>query len=342
MANILLAILGISLLMIVHEGGHYLAARAVGIRVVTFSIGFGPALVKFRPRNSPTTFKLCILPFMAFVQLDGANPFEENDPKDKGLYANKSIGARALTLAGGPFANYLFAAIVIFALALAGWREETPSSPPKIAQVMPGSPAAEAGLRAGELVLAIDGEAVHDVTALGARASARAGKPTPFVVSGSDGATRTLSVTPSVRGTIGIRAHVDVRSRPMSVGDAASLAVTLPWTMSVESTKAIARLVKNRSSEGLTGPVGMTKALASVANEGPFAFFLGLVSISVGLGWFNLLPLPFLDGGKLLFLGLELGAGRRPNRKAEALVHAVGMLLFLGAAIAMTWRDAVG
>jgi regulator of sigma E protease len=129
MANVLLAIFGISLLMIVHEGGHYLMARAVGIRVLTFSIGFGPALVRFRPRNSPTTFKLCILPFFAFVQLDGANPFEENDPKDTGLFANRSVGARALTLAGGPLANYLFASVVIFALALAGWREETPSSP---------------------------------------------------------------------------------------------------------------------------------------------------------------------------------------------------------------------
>src|SRR5687768_13827071 len=112
MANVLFAIFGISLLMIVHEAGHYGMARAAGIRVLTFSIGFGPALFKFRPKGSPTTFQLCVIPLLAFVELAGANPYEDNDSKDPALYTNKSIGARALTLAGGPLANYLFAAVV--------------------------------------------------------------------------------------------------------------------------------------------------------------------------------------------------------------------------------------
>lgn len=345
MANLLLAVLGVSLLMIVHEAGHYLCARAAGIRVLTFSIGFGPTLVRFRPRGSVTTFKVGLVPLLAFVQLAGANPFEENDPRDEGLYANKSLAARALTLAGGPLANYLFAAVVVFGLAVTGWREEVPTSPMKVAQVAPRSPAEAAGVHAGDVIVEADGKPVRDVSELGAYVSTRAGEPTTFAVVRSDGTRSVLAITPAStngRGTIGVVAEVEVRSRAMSARESAEFAVALPWRLSVENAKAIADLVKRRSSEGLSGPVGMTKALATVANDGLFMFLLALVAVSVGLGWFNLLPLPFLDGGRLLFLALELATGRRPHQKAEAVVHAVGMLLFLGVAVAVTWRDIVG
>src|SRR5688572_7082095 len=109
---ILVAILGLSVLVIVHEAGHYFAARFFGMRVTRFSIGFGPALVTYRPRNSPTTFQICAIPFLGYVMIAGLNPVEEIDPDDPGSYSNKSVFARIVTSFAGPFANYLAASLL--------------------------------------------------------------------------------------------------------------------------------------------------------------------------------------------------------------------------------------
>src|SRR4051812_14539339 len=114
MAHYLIAALGLVVLMIVHEGGHYLAARKFGMRVIRFSIGFGPTIYRHQPKGSPTIYQIGIIPFLAYVQIAGMNPWEENDPKDKGSYANASLLARVVTIAAGPLANYLFASIFIF------------------------------------------------------------------------------------------------------------------------------------------------------------------------------------------------------------------------------------
>ncbi|HEY2735903.1 MAG TPA: site-2 protease family protein, partial [Polyangiales bacterium] len=149
MLQILVAIFGLSLLVIVHESGHYLMARAFGIRVTRFSIGFGPVLLKYQRKGSPTVFQICAIPFLAYVMIAGMNPAEEIDPNDPGLYPNKSILARTLTIFGGPFANYLAASVMIFALALSGWRVDVPTEPMVVDGVEPASPAARAGLQAG-------------------------------------------------------------------------------------------------------------------------------------------------------------------------------------------------
>src|SRR5688572_17655439 len=112
MLSILIAILGLAVLMVVHELGHHLVARAFKLRVVRFSIGFGPPLWKYQPRDSETVYQVALIPFLAYVQVAGMNPFEESDPDDKGSYANASLTARILTIAGGPLANYGFAMLL--------------------------------------------------------------------------------------------------------------------------------------------------------------------------------------------------------------------------------------
>ena len=119
--HVLLAILGLSVLMIVHEGGHYLVARAFKMRVLRFSIGFGPTLFKHQPKGSPTIFQVGAIPFLAYVQIAGMNPHEEVDPNDPELFPNKSLLARVLTIAAGPIANYLLASVVVFFLAMNSW-----------------------------------------------------------------------------------------------------------------------------------------------------------------------------------------------------------------------------
>ena len=118
-AYVVIAILGLAVLMVVHEGGHYLVARRFGMRVTKFSIGFGPTLWKKRPKGSPTTFQIAIIPFLAYVQIAGMNPFEDVDPNDKGSYANGSLIARISAIVAGPLANYLFASVFFFAALIA-------------------------------------------------------------------------------------------------------------------------------------------------------------------------------------------------------------------------------
>ena len=127
MLPILVSILGLSLLVIVHESGHYLVARAFGIRVTRFSIGFGPVLAKYQPKGSSTVFQIGAIPFLAYVMY--MNPEDEADPHDRGLYTNKGVVARALTVLGGPLANYVAASAMIFGLAVSGWRVEVPREP---------------------------------------------------------------------------------------------------------------------------------------------------------------------------------------------------------------------
>ena len=101
-AYYVVAALGLAVLMIVHEGGHYFAARRYGMRVMKFSIGFGPRIWHKQPKGSPTTFQVAIIPFLAYVQIAGMNPYEDNDPNDKGSYANASLWARIVTIVGRP------------------------------------------------------------------------------------------------------------------------------------------------------------------------------------------------------------------------------------------------
>src|SRR5574341_1489941 len=112
---IIVGILGLALLMVVHEGGHLLAARAFGMRVIKFSIGFGPALWRHQPKGSETIYQIALIPFLAYVQIAGMNPLEEVDPDDKGSYANASLIGRISAIIAGPLANYLFASVFFFA-----------------------------------------------------------------------------------------------------------------------------------------------------------------------------------------------------------------------------------
>ena len=114
--KVLITVAALSVLIIIHEGGHYLAARAFGMRVLKYSIGFGPTLFRYQPKGSPTVFQVAVIPFLAYVQIAGMNPNEDVDPNDPELYPNKSLFARFVTIAAGPVANYLTASLIVFGL----------------------------------------------------------------------------------------------------------------------------------------------------------------------------------------------------------------------------------
>jgi len=344
--KVLITVIALSVLIIIHEGGHYLAARAFGMRVLRYSIGFGPTLFRYQPKGSPTVFQVAVIPFLAYVQIAGMNPNEEIDPAAPEIYPNKSLFARVTTIAAGPVANYLTASAIVFALGVTNTLPPMqPAEPMQVGHVVPDSPAAEAGLEEGDVIVMANGEAIANVSELIEATAPRAGEPTDYVVERDGKALPPITITPldrGGRGQIGVGAKMIRLYEDLGVWDSAKLSFVLPFQMTMAQLNGLADMVKRRSTEGIGGPVMMGKMVADAAQAGLPAFLWILMFISVALGMFNLLPFPALDGGRLIFLGYEAVTRRRANERFEMAVHAFGIVFLLGVMILVTYRDIFG
>lgn len=334
----LIAILGVGVLMIVHEAGHYFAARMFGMRVLRFSIGIGPTIWRRQIGEHGTIFQVAAIPFLAYVQIAGMNPYEEVDPNDRSLFPNQGVLARITAIVGGPLANYLFAVVVIFCLALVSWPD-----PRAVSEVAADSPAAAAGLRVGDRVIRAEGQTIRDVEDLKEVTKPRAGQPTRYEILRGD-ERQTLVITPNNHegdGRIGVVLGNDggAGTYPLSAGDAAKVALYWPAGMVMNHLKSLRDAYRNPSVNNLSGPAGMVQAGAHLASRGSTPFILFIALISTALAVFNLLPFPGLDGGRLMFLAYELIARRKVNERVETAIHVVGIMLLLGLMVIVTFND---
>jgi regulator of sigma E protease len=337
----LVAILGLAVLMIVHEAGHYFAARKFGMRVARFSIGFGPTIWRHKPKDSPTVYQVALIPFLAYVQIAGMNPYEETDPKDAGSYANASLWARIVTIAAGPLTNYFFASILIFFGLLIGGKE-VPDEASMRVQVEPG-PAQAAGIVTGDRVLAVNGQAVRTWEELRKSVSAHPGEAVDLTIE-RGGQPLHETVTPGPRGEKDeglIHVRMPTHVEPVGVREAATMSVIAPPLFVYENVRAIGRVLTGKEKLQVNGPVGIVRETARQARTGGGVLLQFLGMLSAYLGAFNLLPFPALDGGRLLFLGAEAVSRRRPDAKVEARVHAVGLLMLLTLIAFVTYADVI-
>ncbi len=324
---IVVGILGLALLMVVHEGGHLLAARAFGMRVIKFSIGFGPAIWRHQPRNSETVYQVALIPFLAYVQIAGMNPMEEIDPDDAGSYANASLIGRITAIFGGPLANYLFATVLFFAALMIGGKEVVKT---KI-KVVEGGAAAAAQMKDGDRVLAIDGAKIEKWEQLREKVLA---KPNEWLAISVDrgGERVVVRVKTEAKGEKG-GGQIGVTAMPeyeeVTAGQALVDAFVLPAIVVERLVVGLARIISLKEKADVAGPVGIVKVTAEAAEAGIHSYFMWLGVLSAYLGGFNLLPFPALDGGRLMFLGYEAVTRRRANAKIEAHVHAVGLMMLL-------------
>ncbi|MEP7053288.1 MAG: M50 family metallopeptidase, partial [Pseudomonadota bacterium] len=281
----LVAILGLAVLMIVHEMGHLLAARAFGMRVVRFSIGFGPALWKYQARGSETIYQVALIPFLAYVQIAGMNPFEDVDPEDKTSYANASLVGRISAIFAGPLANYLFASVLFFAALIIGG-----SSVPTTAVVPADGPAKNAQMKKDDKILSIDNIAITDWDQMRLLISARANKQVPVVV--QRGAEKlTLKVTPVFKdggGKIGISPVY--KQVPVTLREALTASVELPFGVVEDLVAGLGRIITGKEKPEFKGPVGIVKETSKAAQHSTGALLWFLASLSAYLGGFNLLP----------------------------------------------------
>lgn len=326
---IVLAVFGLALLMVIHESGHHFIARAFGMRVLRFSIGFGPVLFRHQPRGSSTVYQVALVPFLAYVQVAGMNPFEEVDADDTGSYANASLTARIATIVAGPLANYFFASVLFFGALMIGG--ELVASSSTVVEVVKGGAADVAHMKTGDRIVSIGGAPIATFDEMRRVVLKHPGDPLDVVVE-RGGKPLSLTVTPLRKADNGggqILVQAKSERIPVTARAAVVKSLIAPAIVVEGLVVGLARIITRKEKADFTGPVGIAKIAGNAADRGMDEYLEFLGMLSAYLGGFNLLPLPALDGGRLAFLTYEAVTRSRANARIEAGIHFVGLVMLL-------------
>ncbi|MCU0510021.1 MAG: M50 family metallopeptidase [Anaerolineae bacterium] len=328
-------ILVMGVVVFIHELGHLIAAKRNRIIVDEFGLGYPPRLFKVMERGG-TVYTINAIPFGGFARMRG-----EDDPTEPGSFAAASRGARFVTLAAGPAMNFLLAFVLFAILSLVQGMPDA-SKPGAIIQgLVPGAPAEQAGLVVGDRVIAADGQAINTVQDLQTYTSANLGKAIVYTVVRADGQTVELTATPRQNppeneGALGIR--IGQALRPTQVHEALGAGARSLGTIVYMTFAIPANLIREGrpiSEAGFMGPVGIAATTGQFVRMGistdslvpTLLYFVAVISAALGLT--NLLPIPALDGGRILFLIIETIRGRRIEPAREGMVHLIGFGLLL-------------
>ena len=343
---ILLGILLLGILIMIHELGHFWAARICGIAVKEFAIGFGPAIVSWRSKKYDTLFAIRPIPLGGYCLFYGDT---EDDPKgnmskdDPRNYNNAPVWKRMISVIAGPLMNLVLAFVV--SIALMGFYGVMPTNP-YIAQVQPNTPAYEAKLQEGDVFVRIEDQDLANKT--GNEVSLAIGKKqdgTPIdIVVNRAGEDISVSVTPKFdeqaqRYLIGVTIQQGYEDMT------ADQIIPMAWKTCVEASSTILRALGQlfTTGEGLdqtTGPVGVVQLVAEQTKQGGLEIYLYLmVIISINLGLVNLLPIPALDGSRLIFMIIEAIFRKPVSQRVESIVHMVGFAFLLSVMIYFTFKD---
>jgi regulator of sigma E protease len=341
----------LTIIVFFHELGHFLVARWCGIRVLVFSMGFGPELAGFNDRHS-TRWMLSLIPLGGYVKFFGDdNEASVPDPAvlaamseedRRRSFFGQSVGRRAAVVVAGPLTNFILA-IVIFAGVFMMFGK--PTAVPRVASVEPNSAAAAAGFQPGDLVTAIDGRKIDNFVDMQRIVGFSGGHPLTIVVD-RGGVPVTLTATPEIknnRGVLGVtRSNQpgDVNVESVTPLDAVKLGVEKTWFI-VETTLTYIRdvFVGRQSADQIGGPIGIARISGQVAELGWGALFdfVGVISVSIGL--LNLFPVPLLDGGHLLFYSIEAVRGRPLSERAQEVGFRIGLAIVVMLMIFATVND---
>jgi regulator of sigma E protease len=331
----LLALLALGLLLAVHELGHLVAARLLGLRVPRFTFGFGPPLLSFRLAG--TEFVVASVPFGASVAIHGTNPhtpgLEASDPTS---YASQPPWKRMAVVLAGPLANYLLALGLLFALYTSGTHVVVPLT---VGTVQPGSEAARAQLLPGDRIVRVNGQAPESWSGFVEVVAQSPGRELTLDIV-REGEARTVAVRPrpDERGAGRIGVSQQYVYRQHAAGEALGRSLVHTRTVAVELVDLIGRMVLGRE-EAPASPVAIVRQSSDAASSGLDAFLRVLVMVSVALALLTVLPVPALDGGRLLFLAVEAVRGRPPSPRTETLANLLGFLGLTLAIIAVAALD---
>ena len=344
---VLLALVLLGVLITVHEFGHFAFSRLCGIPVKEFSIGFGPKLVQWKSKKHETLFSLRPIPLGGFCMFYGDT---DDDPEgamkdDPRNYNNAPVWKRMVSVVAGPGMNFVLAFVVaVLMLGVYGAVIDTPY----IYDVSPGQPAEAAGLMAGDRFVSVEGADMTERTvmevseAIGSVAEGEAVSVTVL----RDGEEKSFEIQPVYdaaegRYMIGIMIQQGYADMPFAQ------VIPAAWEMCAEASTAIVDALGKlvTTGEGLdqtSGPVGVVQLVAEQTQQGGMEIFLYLmVLISINLGLMNLLPIPGLDGSRLIFMIIEAVRGKPVEQRIEAYIHTAGYLLLLGLMVFFTFNDVV-
>ncbi len=352
----------LSLVVFFHELGHFLVARWCGVRIMVFSIGFGPEIVGFDDRYG-TRWKISAIPLGGFVKFFGdenaasvpdAARIDAMDAQERAQsFAFQPVYKRAAIVVAGPLANFILA-IVIFAGVFMLYGKQTMSA--RVDAVVPGSAAAEAGFKPGDLVVAINGHPIDDFAQMQRIVSESGGESLEITVA-REGARQTLKATPTLEekkdtfgnvrriGVLGIQrspAAEDLKFHPIAPPQAIWMSVQETWSVVDRTLGYLGGVIVGREAANqLGGPIRIAQMSGQVASLGfvPLIQLAAVLSVSIGL--LNLFPIPLLDGGHLLFYAIEALRGRPLSERAQEVGFRIGLAIVLMLMIFATFNDIV-
>lgn len=337
MATILATIVVIGVLIFVHELGHFLVAKWYGVGVEAFSLGFPPKLV--HKQIGETDYRISVIPLGGYVKLVGENPGEEVPPELlPKSFSHRPLGQRIAIVAAGPLFNLLFAVVALFLIySLSG----VPYFTTEIGSIQPGSPAAEAGLKPGDQILSIDHQLVQRWEELAQIIRQAGEKPLELMVQRGEKQFR-LTITPrpmevpNIFGEkvstvlIGIAVSpnrkVDFVSLPTALGESISHTFRILEVTALSIMKLITGAIPLKS---LGGPIMIAQVAGKQAALGitPLVNFMAILSVNLAL--LNILPIPMLDGGHLVFFLLEAIRGKPLTLKHREMAQSIGLMIIL-------------
>ena len=346
----------LSIVVFFHEWGHFLIARINGVRVDVFSIGFGREVFGFTDKKTGTRWKFSLIPLGGYVKMFGdadaastkTDEKVEFTAEEKAVsFHHKKVGQRAAIVAAGPIANFILAIILFTGVFMLVGRPTTESL---VSEVVPGSAAEMAGVQVGDLIVRVDDQAIERFADIQRLVHLSNGEELEIVVI-RNGVEIELKAEPEMveaednfgneitRPVLGIKA----RSGEMeSLGpvEAFGAAVHETYTVTVSTLTALGQMVtRSRSSDELGGPLRIAQFAGQAAEMGVVNFIMLTAILSVNLGLINLFPVPLLDGGHLLFYGIEAVLGRPLGEKAQEYGFRVGLVLVFSLMIFSTWND---
>ena len=341
LTSILAFLFVLTLIVFIHELGHYLVARWCGVRVEVFSVGFGREIAGFNDRHG-TRWRLSLIPLGGYVKFFGdINEASMPDPEAQTMSAAdravalpfQPVWKRAAIVAAGPIANFLFA-IVVYAATFMAYGQQT--TPPRVANVVAGGAAAAAGFQPGDLIIAIDGRPIESFIDVQRIVSLRAGDPLKFDIERKN-QILTLTVVPAATqvdglggkqrmGRIGLQGVTERQLTTFTPDEAVVAAVKETGRQIGENFRFITRAFEGKADMSqLSGPIGIARVAGEVASVSIVSLIALAAALSVSIGLVNLFPIPILDGGHLVFHAYEALSGRPPSDRVLRVMMGMGI-----------------
>ena len=344
--SIVAVIILLGVLIFVHELGHFLTAKSLGVGVLKFSLGFGPKLVG--RKVGETEYMISMVPLGGYVKLLGESDTDDVLPQDeKRSFIKQHVWKKIVIVVAGPLFNFLFAILAYAMISMVGM----PNLTTDIGSVQAGSPAEAAGIRAGDSVVSIDGRGVERWGDL-ADMIAKSGGREITVTLKRDGATVNLGVKPEkVKGKnyfgedvdiwkIGVGASENVFTYRQNPIRAAWTGLEWTWTITKLTILSLVKMVQGDvSPDNLGGPIMIAQMAGASVKKGILNYVIFMALLSVNLAVLNLFPIPVLDGGHLLFFLIELVTGREVNIKWRERAQQVGFFILVMLMIFVFYND---